>query len=159
VAPDRELVRVRGGASPRRGSSLPEGDCIFCKIVRGEADATVVNRTDWLPLYLGPHRAKSDVHLLVLRAAHDAFRDICRFLRAEDKTMPIHLRERPPKPGLETTAGDYFSGASAGQLLWHLPFHLLAAYGSGCRCSLEERIDRGEEAMTERDSSVAYALR
>src|SRR5262245_17673619 len=65
--------------SRRKGSSLPEADCIFCKIVAGEAPATVVNRADGF-VAIEDIAPKADTHLLVLPERHiDTFREIGEF--------------------------------------------------------------------------------
>src|SRR5262249_61291810 len=64
----RGRVRARaraGGHRPRDPVSVTNGDCIFCKIVRGELPAAVVNRTDGF-IAIEDIAPKADVHLLVL---------------------------------------------------------------------------------------------
>jgi histidine triad (HIT) family protein len=110
--------------SPRRGSSLPE-DCIFCRIVRGEAPANVVNRTDGF-VAIEDIAPKADTHLLVLPERHiDTFRDVGDFPPDEAKRMLDFVAATARRAGLDEYRLMIFVGAGAGQTVFHLHWHVL----------------------------------
>ena len=113
--------------SPRRGSSLPDldPDCIFCKIVRGDAPATTVARTDGL-VAIEDINPKADVHLLVIPERHlETFRDVSVFSEREAKRMVDFVAETAKGVGLEEYRLMVFVGAGAGQTVFHLHWHIL----------------------------------
>jgi histidine triad (HIT) family protein len=110
--------------SRRRGSSLPE-DCIFCRIVSGDAPATVVNRTDGF-VAVEDIAPKADTHLLVLPERHiDTFRDIAEFPADEAKRMLDFVADTARAAGLDEYRLMIFVGAGAGQTVFHLHWHIL----------------------------------
>ena len=113
--------------SRRRGSSLPsaEEQCIFCRIVRGEAPADVVNRTDGF-LAVRDINPKADVHLLVLPERHiETFRDISELSPGEAKRFLDFSAETARLVGLDEYRLMMFVGAGAGQSVFHVHLHLL----------------------------------
>ncbi|HST25450.1 MAG TPA: histidine triad nucleotide-binding protein [Gaiellaceae bacterium] len=115
--------------SPRRGFSLPElasdPDCIFCKIVRGEIPATVVNRTDGF-VAIEDIAPKADVHLLVIPERHlETFRDVPGMGEEEAKRMVDFVAETAKAAGLDEYRVMVFVGAGAGQTVFHLHWHIL----------------------------------
>ena len=110
--------------SARRGSSLPD-DCIFCRIVRGDAPATVVNRADGF-VAIEDIAPKADTHLLVLPERHvDTFRDVAEFPPQEAKRMLDFVAETARTAGLDEYRLMVFVGAGAGQTVFHLHWHVL----------------------------------
>jgi histidine triad (HIT) family protein len=110
--------------SRRRGSSLPE-DCIFCRIVSGEAPATVVNRAEGF-VAIEDLAPKADTHLLVLPERHiDTFRDIAEFPPDEAKRMLDFVAETARTAGLDEYRLMIFVGPGAGQTVFHLHWHVL----------------------------------
>ena len=110
----------------RRGSSLPSPeDCIFCSIARGDAPATVVNRTDGL-VAIEDINPRADVHLLVIPERHlDTFRDISLLEEHEAKRMLEFVADTARQVGLEDYRVMIFVGPSAGQTVFHLHWHVL----------------------------------
>ena len=100
-------------------------DCIFCRIVRGEAPATVVNRADGF-VAIEDINPKSDVHLLVMPERHiETFRDIGELTADESKRMLEFVAETAKAVGLDQYRLMIFCGASAGQTVFHLHWHVL----------------------------------
>jgi histidine triad (HIT) family protein len=115
--------------SRRRGSSLPDlasdPDCIFCRIVRGELPATVVNRTDGF-IAIEDIAPKADVHLLVIPERHlETFRDVSTMDAEEGKRMLDFVAETARAAGLDEYRLMVFIGAGAGQTVFHLHWHIL----------------------------------
>jgi histidine triad (HIT) family protein len=91
-------------------------DCLFCRIYRGEAPATVVHRAD----------PKADVHLLVVPERHiETFRDIAELSADESKRMLDFVAETAKVAGLDEYRLMVFCGAGAGQTVFHLHWHVL----------------------------------
>jgi histidine triad (HIT) family protein len=102
-----------------------EKDCIFCAIVRGDAPATVVNRADGF-VAIEDIRPKADVHLLVIPERHlETFRDVGELTADESKRMLEFVAETAKAVGLDDYRLMIFCGASAGQTVFHLHWHLL----------------------------------
>jgi len=110
--------------SARRGFSLPE-DCIFCKIVRGDAPANIVNRAEGF-VAIEDIAPKADVHLLVIPERHiETFRDVGELSESEAKRMLDFVAETARKAGLDEYRLMIFVGAGAGQTVFHLHWHIL----------------------------------
>ena len=104
---------------------MTDGDCIFCKIVRGELPATVVNRTDGF-MAIEDIAPKADVHLLVIPERHlETFRDVSVMGEEEAKRMVDFVAETARAAGLDEYRLMVFVGAGAGQTVFHLHFHVL----------------------------------
>ena len=100
-------------------------DCIFCRIVRGEAPATVVNRADGF-VAIEDINPKADVHVLVMPERHiETFRDIGELTADESKRMLEFVAETAKAVGLDEYRLMIFCGASAGQTVFHLHWHVL----------------------------------
>jgi histidine triad (HIT) family protein len=100
-------------------------DCIFCKIVRGEAPATVVNRADGF-VAIEDINPKADVHVLVIPERHiETFRDVGELTADESKRMLEFVAETAKAVGLDEYRLMIFCGASAGQTVFHLHWHVL----------------------------------
>jgi histidine triad (HIT) family protein len=100
-------------------------DCIFCKIHRGDAPATVVNRADGL-IAIEDINPKADVHLLVIPEPHlETFRDVSELSADESKRMLDFVAETARVAGLDDYRLMLFCGAAAGQTVFHLHWHVL----------------------------------
>jgi histidine triad (HIT) family protein len=100
-------------------------DCIFCRIVRDEAPATVVNSAEGF-IAIEDINPKADVHVLVIPERHiETFRDIGEFTADESKRMLEFVAETAKAVGLDDYRLMNFCGASAGQTVFHLHWHLL----------------------------------
>lgn len=104
---------------------MSEGDCIFCRIVGGQAPATVVHRADGF-VAIEDISPKADVHVLVLPERHvETFRDIGVFSADESKRMLEFVAEAAKVAGLDEYRLMVFCGQGAGQTVFHLHWHVL----------------------------------
>ena len=109
---------------------MTNGDCIFCRILRGEAPATVVNRTEGF-VAIEDINPKADVHLLVIPERHlETFHDVSLMGKEEAKRMLDFVAETAVSAGLDEYRLMIFVGAGAGQTVFHLHWHVL---GGGLR--------------------------
>ena len=93
--------------------------------MRGDADATIVNRTDGF-VAIEDIAPKADTHLLVLPERHlDSFRDISELEPEEAKRMLDFVAETASKAGLDEYRLMVFAGPGAGQSVFHLHWHVL----------------------------------
>jgi histidine triad (HIT) family protein len=100
-------------------------DCIFCRIHRGDAPATVVNRVGGL-IAIEDINPKADVHLLVIPEPHlETFRDVAELSADESKRMLDFVAETARVAGLDDYRLMLFCGAGAGQTVFHLHWHIL----------------------------------
>ena len=98
--------------------------------MRGEAPATVVNRSDGL-IAIEDINPKADVHLLVIPERHlETFRDVTAFSPEEAKRMLDFVAETARVTGLDEYRLMVFVGPGAGQTVFHLHWHVL---GGGMR--------------------------
>ena len=110
---------------------MSSADCIFCRIYRGDAPATVVNRTDGF-IAIEDLNPKADVHLLVIPERHlETFRDIGELSEAEAKQMLDFVAETAKQAGLDEYRLMIFCGAGAGQTVFHLHWHVLGGQFKG----------------------------
>lgn len=99
--------------------------CIFCRIARGEAPATVVNRAEGL-LAIEDINPRADVHLLVIPERHlETFRDVSLLGEDEAKRMLDFVADTARVAGLEDYRLMIFVGPGGGQTVYHLHWHLL----------------------------------
>jgi histidine triad (HIT) family protein len=100
-------------------------DCVFCRIVRGDAPATVVHRAEGF-LAIADLAPKAPVHVLVLPERHVAtFREIAAFGPDESKRMLEFVAETAEAAGLDDYRVIVNVGPDAGQTVYHLHWHLL----------------------------------
>jgi histidine triad (HIT) family protein len=108
--------------SPRRGSSLPDQECLFCQLVR-EGDH--VASTDGF-VAIRDINPKAETHLLVLPARHvDTFKDVSAFPPDEAKRMLDFVAETARTEGLEEYRVLVNVGPGGGQTVFHLHWHVL----------------------------------
>jgi histidine triad (HIT) family protein len=106
-------------------------DCIFCQIYRGEAPATVVNRSDGF-VAVEDINPKADVHVLVIPERHiETFREIAALSADEAKRMLDFVAETAATAGLDEYRLIIFCGAGAGQTVFHLHWHVLGGQFRG----------------------------
>jgi histidine triad (HIT) family protein len=109
----------------------PQPDCIFCRIVEGNLPSTVVNRTDGF-LAIEDINPKADVHVLVLPERHlESFREIGQLAPDEAKRMLDFVAETARNVGLDEYRLMIFTGAGAGQTVFHLHWHVLGGRVTG----------------------------
>jgi len=114
---------VRGRpASRRRGSSLSQPDCLFCKLV---VDGEHVHAADGF-VAIRDIDPKAETHLLVLPERHvDTFRDIDGFPDDEAAAMLRFVAETARQAGLEDYRVIVNVGPGGGQTVFHLHWHVL----------------------------------
>ena len=95
---------------------MTDGDCIFCRIVRGERATTVVHRADGF-VAIEDIAPKADMHLLVLPERHlDTFRDVGEFGADEAKRMLEFVAETARDGRARRVPARWsYVGAGAGQ--------------------------------------------
>jgi len=104
---------------------MTDPDCIFCKILREELPATVVNRTDGF-VAIEDINPIADVHLLVIPEQHFAdFREIGVFSADDSKRMLEFVAETAKGAGLEEYRVLNYCGSGVGQTVFHLHWHIL----------------------------------
>jgi histidine triad (HIT) family protein len=100
----------------------PREDCLFCTLVR---DGDHVHAADGF-VAIRDIAPKAPVHLLVLPERHvDTFRDVGEFPPEEAARMLAFVAETAAKSGLTDYRLVVNVGASAGQTVFHLHWHVL----------------------------------
>src|SRR4051794_13847986 len=103
--------------------------CLFCRIVRGEAASTIVNRAPGF-VAIEDINPQAEAHLLVLPERHiDTFRDIAEFSADEAKRMLDFVAATAAVVGLDEYRLAVFCGA--GQTVFHLHWHILGGRMKG----------------------------
>jgi histidine triad (HIT) family protein len=101
---------------------MTNGDCLFCQLVR-EGDH--VAKTDGF-VAVRDINPKAETHLLVLPERHiDTFKDIAAFPPDEAKRMLDFVADTAREAGLEDYRVLVNVGAGAGQMIFHLHWHVL----------------------------------
>jgi histidine triad (HIT) family protein len=97
-------------------------DCLFCSIAR--AGAYINEAKGFVAIHdINP---QAPVHVLVLPERHvDTFRDVGEFGASEAKRMLEFVAETAEKVGLRDYRVLVNVGASAGQTVFHLHWHIL----------------------------------
>jgi len=134
---------------------MSDPDCIFCKIVRGEAPAHRVAEDEHTLTFLDIFPV-TDGHTLVITKDHhatlfDAPADALEAVAATAKRVAHALREELSPEGLMVFQ---LNGAAAGQTVFHYHMHLLPR-AAGEPLALHTRVP----GKPERLASLAAALR
>jgi histidine triad (HIT) family protein len=99
-------------------------DCLFCSIVR---DGAYVRKEKGF-VAINDINPQAPVHLLVIPERHiDSFREIGEFPARETKRMLEFVAETARAVGLTDYKVQVNVGASAGQTIFHLHWHILGA--------------------------------
>jgi histidine triad (HIT) family protein len=114
--------------SRRRGSGLPEADCLFCTLYHeGEHVAAVEGF-----VAIRDINPQASTHLLVIPEHHIAsFHEIAQFDAAEDKRMLDFIADVAAREGLTDYRVVVNAGAGAGQTVFHLHWHVLGGELTG----------------------------
>lgn len=97
-------------------------DCLFCSLAR---EGSFVHKADRFAAIEDIH-PQAPVHLLVIPEGHvDTFRDVGEFDADELKRMLEFVAETAEKAGLDEYRLVVNAGASAGQTIFHLHWHIL----------------------------------
>jgi histidine triad (HIT) family protein len=106
----------------RRGLSVSQPDCLFCKLV---AEGDYVREGDGF-VAVKDINPKADVHLLVLPERHvESFRDVSEFGADEAKRMLEFVAETAREAGLDDYRVIVNVGRGVGQTIFHLHWHIL----------------------------------
>lgn len=100
--------------------------CIFCSIVRGEAEAHMVYRGRGVAVFLDKYPV-SKGHLLVVpedhyEGVHDAPPDVAARVWTASSAVARFYRERLQAPGVNVVTN---SGSTAGQVVFHFHVHVI----------------------------------
>jgi histidine triad (HIT) family protein len=97
-------------------------DCLFCSIAR---DGAYVHKAKGF-VAINDINPKAPVHVLVIPEGHvDTFRDVGEFDARQSKRMLEFVAETAEKVGLTDYRVLVNVGASAGQTVFHLHWHIL----------------------------------
>jgi histidine triad (HIT) family protein len=97
-------------------------DCLFCSIAR---DGAYVHKAKGF-VAINDINPKAPVHVLVIPEGHvDTFRDVGDFDARQSKRMLEFVAETAEKVGLTDYRVLVNVGASAGQTVFHLHWHIL----------------------------------
>jgi histidine triad (HIT) family protein len=100
----------------------PRDDCLFCSIVR---EGTYVRKTKGF-VAIEDINPQAEVHLLIIPERHvDSFREIGEFPAREAKRMLEFVADTAREAGLTDYRVQVNVGASAGQTIFHLHWHVL----------------------------------
>lgn len=104
---------------------MSEDGCVFCRIVRGEVPAAVVNRADGF-VAIEDIAPKAPVHVLVIPERHlESFREVTAFSEQESKRLLDFVAETAARVGLRDYRVVVNVGPGAGQTVFHLHWHVL----------------------------------
>jgi len=100
-------------------------DCLFCTLVR-EGDHVLADEDFVAIRDIAP---KAPTHLLVLPRRHiETFREIAEFPAEEAKRMLEFVNEAASSEGLEDYKLQVNVGPAAGQVVFHLHWHVLGGW-------------------------------
>jgi histidine triad (HIT) family protein len=103
-------------------ASQPDPDCLFCRLYR---EGPHVAATDGF-VAIRDINPQASVHLLVLPERHvPSLRDVAAFTPEESKRMLEFVAESAQASGLHDYRVQANVGASAGQTVFHLHWHVL----------------------------------
>ena|SRR3989344_5637154 len=109
---------------------MTENDCIFCKIIKGEIPSHKVFESESV-LAFKDINPKAPVHILVIPKKH--IKSLIE-IKSEDKNLLADLLYSLTEVAGKLNLDDYGykvvanNGKSAGQLVFHLHFHLLGGW-------------------------------
>jgi histidine triad (HIT) family protein len=102
-------------------------DCIFCRIIAGQADGRVIYRDDYVTAFLDAHPA-TPVHILIIPNKHIAS---VNDLEEEDAhllgRMTLVAKQLARQQGVHESGYRLVvnTGSDSGQSVFHLHMHLL----------------------------------
>ena len=100
----------------------PREDCLFCDIVR---DGTYIAKTKGF-VAINDINPQAETHILVIPERHvDSFREVSELRAGEAKRMLEFIAEVARDAGLADYQVTANVGASAGQTIFHLHWHVI----------------------------------
>jgi len=112
---------------------MHEKDCLFCRIVRGEAPAEMVSENDGF-VAIKDIYPKAPTHVLIIPRQHiDWLNDIGSAPGGFCREMLQFMVDVADKLGVKKTGYRVINnvGAGGGQVIFHLHWHLLAGRSVG----------------------------
>ncbi len=105
-------------------------DCIFCKIVEKEIPTEILLENEFF-IAFNDINPKAQIHVLIIPKKH--FQDISDIEGNILGELPEFLKELSRKLGVEDSGYRLITnkGKDAGQIIFHLHFHLLAGNDLG----------------------------
>jgi len=108
----------------------PTDSCIFCRIVRGEADTEILHRTDDLVVFRD-HRPQAPIHLLIVPVKH--IRSINEIEPEDNPVLGAMLhaaKHMAAQMGIARDGYRLFFNVErgGGQVIFHLHMHLLGGW-------------------------------
>lgn len=112
------------------------GECLFCRIARKEIPAAFVYEDDTLIAFkdIAP---QAPVHLLIIPKAHcEGLGDLTPEVAATASRIPLVAARLAAEQGVQASGWRLVSncGPDAGQVVYHLHFHLLGGKPLGRPC-------------------------
>ena len=103
--------------------------CIFCRIVRKEAEASIVYEDHQVMVFMDA-RPVSEGHMLIIPKAHfesvyDISEELYGYIHKTAKRIAVALRAATKADGLSIVQQN---GKAAGQEVFHLHVHLIPRY-------------------------------
>ena len=111
----------------------PREDCLFCDIVR---DGTYIAKTKGF-VAINDINPQAETHILVIPERHvDSFREVSELRAGEAKRMLEFIAEVARDAGLADYQVIANVGASAGQTIFHLHWHVIGDTASHLESAL-----------------------
>jgi len=136
------------------------GDCIFCKIVRREAPASIV-REDASTLAFMDIQPMNPGHVLVIPKAHAAYvEDLPREAVGPILEASTEISRALRTSGIRCEAVSFYlaNGREAGQQVFHVHMHVIPRW-RGDGLGLRVRTERGHLADRKELDSLAAKIR
>ncbi len=108
-----------------------KSDCIFCKIIKGEASANFVYRDEDIVVFHDT-RPKAPVHVLIVPIEHiESVNSLEEKHSAIISKMMLKAREIAQRLGIRDSGYKLVInvGSGAGQVIFHLHIHLIGGWG------------------------------
>src|SRR6266498_2919804 len=108
---------------------MADSDCLFCKIVKGEVQATVVRESD-RTLAFRDINPQAPTHALVITKDH--WPTVAELATGDPDLLGELHREAAAVAADEGLSGHRLvinTGSSAGQTVWHVHVHVLGGRG------------------------------
>ena len=132
------------------------GSCIFCDIVAGNSEASVVYRDDLVTAFMDIRPVNSG-HTLVIPNSHSTgLENIDEPTGGRMFSIACRISEAMPSAGINREGLNLFlaDGVIAGQTVFHAHLHVLPRYTGDPFAIDIERLERGIPSRTELDNQA-----